>query len=96
MKGLKATKEGECEICGKWGIISHHHVFNGTKHLRALSEKYGAIVWVDWGCHVTNNDAIHKNEKLRLELKEVYQVRIMREQNWNIEQWREVFGKNYL
>ena len=78
-----------CEICGQRATETHH-IFNGA--LRKKSEKYGATIRICRNCH----DKIHKDSKLRESLKADYQKKIMAEQGWDADEFREEFYKNYL
>jgi len=64
--------------------------------MRKFSEKYDAIIWPCWECHVTDKDSIHRNARRRRQLKAEYQKRIMREQGWDLDRWIEEAGENYL
>ena len=92
----KAYKIGVCPFCSQKETLSPHHVFGGTKYMRKFSEKYEAIEWVCWKCHVTNENSIHRNAKLRNTLKIKHQKRIMEEQGWNLNEWIEEVGENFL
>lgn len=77
-----------CEICG--AIASDkHHIFNGA--MRSKSETYGAVINVCRNCHTM----IHNNAELRLKLKEIWQEKLMIDNKWSEEEFREVFKKNY-
>jgi len=91
-----AFRKGICPFCQRNVILSPHHVFGGTKSMRKFSEKYNAIEWVCWECHVSNEDSIHRNAKLRNTLKIKHQKRIMEEQGWNIERWIKEAHENYM
>lgn len=80
---------GNCELCGKYGDLDTHHIFNGA--YRKKSEKYGATIPVCRKCH----DAIHREAKLRRILKLKYQVKIQTENNLTDEEFIGLFGKNY-
>lgn len=78
-----------CYLCG--GVPSDtHHIFNGAE--RKKSEQYGAIIQVCRRCH----NEIHKNYPLREQLKKEFQHKIMVEHNLTIDEFRQVFKKNYL
>ena len=92
----KSFKKAICPFCQKLTILSPHHVFGGTKKMRKFSEKYNAIEWVCWECHVTNKNSIHRNAKLRNTLKIKHQKRIMEEQGWNIDMWIKEAHESFL
>lgn len=78
-----------CYLCGL-PPTDKHHIFNGAE--RNNSEKYGAVIQVCRKCH----NEIHRNAKLRLELKAEFQHKIMCEYNLTLDQFREIFKKSYL
>ena len=80
----------ECWLCKQKAFTDVHHVFNGA--LKAKSEKYGALINVCRKCH----NEIHKDAGLRTGIKTVFQKKIMRQQNWTINDWRKNFYKSYL
>jgi len=93
----KAYKNGDCPFCHQEDtILSPHHVYGGTRTMKKFSERYGAIVWVCWKCHVTNENSIHRNAKWRNQLKAGHQRRIMEEQGWDMDRWMVEVGENYL
>ena len=92
----KAYKKGICPFCQRNTMLSPHHVFGGTKYMRKFSEKYGAIEWVCWDCHVTGDNSIHGNAKLRNTLKIKHQKRIMKEQGWDLDRWIKEAHESYI
>ena len=91
----KAYKKGVCPFCQEDTMLSWHHVFGGTKTMKKFSVKYGAVVWVCWKCHVTNENSIHRDAEWRNQLKSGHQKRIMEEQGWNLDRWMKEVGENY-
>ena len=87
-----------CALCGANGAadpLDKHHVFGGA--LRKKSEKYGAVVYLcHHRCHIFGADSAHQSRDVRLHLKRQAQARIMFEQGWDMQQWLQEFGKNYL
>lgn len=80
----------ECEVCGKTTNCEKHHVFGGTS--RKISEKYNATSWLCPSCH----RAFHNHPSVFLWLREKTQARVMFEQGWTVDEWREHFFKSYL
>lgn len=80
----------QCYICKQYNYCETHHIFNGSN--RKKSEEYGATIKICRNCHIK----IHQNYKLRELLKKQYQKKIMQAENWTIEDFRQVFYKNYL
>lgn len=82
-----------CFLCGVGGQMAHHHLIPGTPG-RQLSEKYGLVVALCPRCH----ERIHGKygaDELRM-LRQYGQRLCMHNEKWTVDQFREVFGKNYL
>ena len=86
--------EGYCFLCGRYGTMEMHHVFNGA--LKRKSERYGAVVPLCHSCHNEPPEGVHFNVENAKALKQALQGKIMQEQGWGIEDWLAVFGKNYI
>lgn len=78
-----------CEICGAQAC-DIHHVFGGTA--RQISDKYGATVFICRKCH----DDIHRHPLKYEWLKQETQKKVMESHNWDLDDWFNVFHKNYL
>lgn len=87
-----------CWLCGRNGLgdpLERHHIFQGA--LRDKSEKYGLVVYLCGdSCHRNGKKAVHRCRETRDDLMRYGQEKAMREQGWTVEQFREVFGKNFL
>jgi hypothetical protein len=88
-----------CFLCGCNGSvyghrIERHHIFGAAN--RKLSEKYGLVVDLCHACHNEPPYGAHHNAEAMLYLHQYGQKKAMQENNWTIEQFVEVFGKNYL
>lgn len=87
-----------CFLCGRNGCgdpLDRHHIFGGSR--RNLSEKYGAVVDLCHDrCHENGPGAAHRCAQTAQLLHEYGQRKVMREQGWTVEEFRAVFGKNYL
>ena len=77
---------GRCWLCGKQGWLEEHHIFGGSN--RKKSEKYGLRVAIA-------GDPGHRTATA-LRLHQYGQMKYMAEQGATVEQFRAVFGKNYL
>lgn len=87
--------EQECFFCGTTIWLEEHHVFNGNPN-RALSEKYGLKVWL---CHAHHNEppnGVHHNASTNNWLKATVQRKAMDYYKWDVDTFRNIFGKNYL
>lgn len=88
--------DGYCWLCGKWGHLEKHHIFGGNPN-RKLSEKYGLTVLLcGESCHRNGEKAAHKCAETAQRLHEYGQLKFMQEQKASVEDFRRVFGKNYL
>ena len=87
-----------CWLCGKNGNadpLDKHHIFGAAN--RKKSEKYGLVVYLCHNsCHLYGPDAVHNNADTMRELRQWGQQKAMKEQGWNIDDFRREFGKNYL
>ena len=63
---------------------------------RDKSEQYGLKVWLCARHHCEGPDAAHRSAETMQLLHEYGQQKAMHEQGWTAEEFRSVFGKNYL
>lgn len=87
------NKYGEysnCYICGRCGVTEQHHVFGGSN--RPKSERYGLVVDLCRGCHVS----VHGGSDSMDELHQEFQLKAMQENNWTIKDFRAIFHKSYI
>ena len=88
----------KCFLCGRNGNgdpLDRHHIFSGA--YRNKSEKYGLVVYLCHSrCHIFGKYAVHNNGKTMQYLHEYGQRRAMAEQGWSVEEFREIFGSNYI
>jgi hypothetical protein len=54
------------------------------------------MVWLCHYCHNEPPDGVHQNRRRRLMLQARAQEAAMREYGWSIEDFRGIFGKNYI
>lgn len=91
--------EKVCWLCGKNGNgdpLEVHHIFNGNPN-RKLSTKYNAVVYLCGNsCHRNGKYAVHQCKETREELQKYGQQKVMEEQGWDIDEFRRIFGHNYL
>lgn len=78
-----------CYRCGR-PATDIHHVFNGA--LKKKSELFGAVIPLCRDCHMYYHTHEIDNQKLKRE----WQIRIMIDNNLDVDQFREVFKKSYL
>lgn len=89
--------EKRCWLCGRTGPehLDAHHVWGGP--LRKTSEKYGAVVYLCHNrCHIFGKHAVHQDPETAFRLRQETQIRLMEENDWNIEDFINVFGKSWI
>ena len=98
MKSIIQKDREHCFICGRnaragyWGL-DEHHVFFG-RGFRTLSEEYGLKVYLCHdSCHL---NGVHKNATLNRKVQAVVQKRAMQYYGWTIDDFRKIFGRNYI
>ena len=95
---MKSKPERKCWLCGRNGNgdpLDKHHIFNGP--YRKKSEKYGLVVYLcHERCHEFGSEAVHRNADNMRKLKQWGQKKAMIKNGWTVDDFREVFGKNYL
>lgn len=75
--------------------MERHHIYGGAR--RTLSEKYGLVVYLcGERCHRTGEYSCHQNAEIADYLHKYGQKKAISENNWTVEQFIELFGKNYL
>lgn len=88
----------KCFLCGRNGNgdkLDRHHIFGAAN--RNKSEKYGLVVLLcHERCHIFGKYSVHQNADVMDYLHKVGQLKAMSEQGWTVEQFREIFGANYL
>lgn len=94
MKSIITNNLDRCYLCGSYRWIELHHVWGGAK--RKLSTQYGLVVPLCHYCHNEPPNGVHQNKENRLYLQAKVQKKAMKHYGWTVEQFREIFGKNYL
>lgn len=74
--------------------LHRHEVFGAAN--RQHSIKYGLVVFLTPEQHNMSNQGIHFNKEFALYIKKIAQKTAMEYYNWDIHQWRAIFGKSYL
>ena len=77
----------------KPGLHRHEVFFGGN---RKKSIKYGLVVFLTPEMHNMSNAGVHFNHDFDMELKRIGQKAAMEYYGWDLKQFREIFGKNYL
>ena len=78
---------------GDWRCTTRR-IFGGAR--RKLSTQYGLVVTLCEECHRTAPHAVHQSADTMQYLHEIDQRKAMEENGWSVQQFMEVFGKNYL
>ncbi len=76
------------------GYLHRHEVFFGQN--RQTSLKYGLFVYLMPAMHNMSDMGVHFNHEFDLRLKRIGQRAAMNHYGWTVEQFVEIFGKNYL
>lgn len=85
--------EKVCYLTGRGDSLEEHHVFGGAN--RKLSEKYGLKIYLVRELH-RGKDSIHENRELSDRVKAEVQEKAMEHYGWDIDDFRRIFGKNYV
>lgn len=97
-KSILQEDKTHCFICEKIAggdPLDCHHCFGAAN--RKLSEKYGLKVYIHHrACHIFGNQSVHQNAEIDNRLKQIAQQKAMEHYGWTVEQFVEIFGKNYL
>ena len=90
----------KCSVCGQmefWNDpLDKHHVFGGAN--RKNSEREGLVVYLHhFSCHESGPNAVHMNREIDLKLKRAAEKAWLKaNEGATIEDFRLIFGKNYL
>lgn len=92
------TPRNKCWLCGATGQrdpLDRHHIFGASN--RKKSEKYGLVVYLCHNsCHIFGKRAVHNDGETMQALHEYGQRKAMDENGWTVDEFRQVFGKNYI
>ena len=96
MESIIQKDKSYCYLCGASDQpLDCHHVYAGAR--RKTSEQWGLTVYLCHDrCHIFGANAVHMNREVDSELKDKVQRIAMEHYNWTLEDWRKLFGKNYL
>ena len=87
-----------CYLCGMNSNLEPldlHHVFN--KADKKKSEKYGLMVYLHHSkCHIFGKNSVHQNANVNRALKAKAQEKAMEYYGWSADDFRNIFGRNYL
>lgn len=94
MKTILDPGSSCCYLCGKTANLECHHVFGGAN--RKASDRYGLTVRLCHKCHNEPPHGVHHNATNPKKLQRRVQRIAMRHYKWSVEEFRLIFGKNYL
>lgn len=86
-----------CFLCKRnrhAGRLETHHIFGGAR--RKLSDRYGLTVTLCADCHRLADHAVHRSAETMQYLHEYGQRNAMSENGWTVDDFRQIFGKNYI
>ena len=88
-----------CYLCGGkaeyFDPLDEHHVFNAD--LKTKSETYGLLVSLHHNkCHIFGKEAVHQNAENNRRLKAEAQQIAMEYYDLSLDDWMQLFYKNYL
>lgn len=86
--------EKRCYMCGSYRWLECHHVYGAA--CKNKSEHYGLKVWLCHYCHNEPPNGVHHNRANRLALQAKVQKIAMEHYGWTVDDFRELFGKNYI
>ena len=89
-------KDDKCFLCqrNRHAGLEVHHIFGAAN--RKLSTKYGLVVTLCSDCHRLGEHAVHRDADTMQYLHEYGQRKAMRQQGWTVQEFMEIFGKNYI
>lgn len=91
--GSLFSDERECWLCGS-PYVHKHHVYGGARRKR--SDMEGCWLYLCPAHHNMSNHGVHFDKALDLEIKQECQSRWMVRNRAGVEQFIELFGRNYL
>lgn len=98
MKSIIQEDMAHCFLCGMNNNsepFDCHHVYGGSN--RKNSEKYGLKVYIHHSrCHIFGENSVHRNKEVDRTLKAMVQKIAMRHYGWSVEDFRKIFGRNYI
>lgn len=74
--------------------LHRHEIFFGKNRQKSID--YGLVVFLTPEMHNMSSAGVHFNREFDLELKRIGQMAAMEYYGWTIEEFRAIFGKNYL
>lgn len=98
MDSILQENKTHCFLCGQnpcGDPLDKHHIYGGAN--RNKSEKYGLFVFIHHNkCHIFGKMSVHQNAEINNALKARAQKAAMEYYGWTVDDFRNIFGKNYL
>lgn len=97
MQSILQRDTAKCALCGRRGtVLDKHHVFFGRGN-RPKSERYGLTVYLCHdSCHIFGRHSVHADSSICRLLQQKAQRIAMQYYHWTVDDFRRIFGKNYL
>lgn len=93
LQGEVPETEAYSYVSGLHTNIEFHHIMNGTKHFRKLSEEHGLWIWLTRAEH----DKLHHTpEGIAYQLTLKQECQALFEKRYSRDRWMRLFHKNYL
>lgn len=84
-----------CKMNTNLEPLDCHHIFGASN--RDKSEKYGLKVYLHHNkCHIFGEKSVHRNTIIDRALKATAQKIAMKHYGWSLDEFVEIFGKNYI
>lgn len=78
----------------RYGNLHRHEIFFGSNRQKSI--KYGLVVFLAPEMHNMSKKGVHFNREFDLLLKRIAQKTAMEYYGWDVDQFRNQFGKSYL
>lgn len=93
-KSLVQSDLHQCYNCGKFGDLARHEIFHEdmSGNMRDRSKQYGLWLSLCPVCH----GLYHSYKQIYMPTMKIAQAKAMEEYDWSIDDFRGLFGKNYL
>ena len=89
----KLQEYTQCYVCGSQASSTHEIFHNNSSYMRNMSIFHKAQIPVCMKCHKEIHDG---GSKLDKSLKQEFQRKIMKDNEWTVKEFINVFYKNYL
>lgn len=86
--------ESELYSTERYPGLHRHEVFFASNRQKSI--ELGLVVFLTPEMHNMSNQGVHFNREFDLELKKIGQQAAMDYYGWDIDEFREQFGRNYL